>query len=105
MSTIVQNKATSKDWFSTLFKMYEQSLNGHSNHPSATFRKEAFAKFEQLDFPTMRDEDWKYTSVKRIFQRSFQEGKAVDLTAEQVQSFQFEGLEAVNLVFVNGVWN
>ena len=105
MTGTAQNKTTSKDWFSTLFRMYEQSLNGHSNHPNATFRKAAFAKFEQLDFPTMRDEDWKYTSVKRIFQRSFQEGKAVDLTAEQVKAFQFEGLETVNLVFINGVWD
>ncbi|MEM8524496.1 MAG: Fe-S cluster assembly protein SufD [Bacteroidota bacterium] len=105
MSTIVQNNTTSKDWFSTLFKLYEQSLNGHANHPIANFRKAAFAEFEQLDFPTMRDEDWKYTSVKRIFQRSFQEGKAVDLTAEQVQAFQFKDLEAVTLVFVNGIWN
>ncbi|MEL6717784.1 MAG: Fe-S cluster assembly protein SufD [Bacteroidota bacterium] len=105
MTVTAQNKTTSKDWFSTLFKLYEQSLNGHSNHPIATFRKQAFAQFEQLDFPTMRDEDWKYTSVKRIFQRPFQEGEAVDLTASQVQAFQFEGLETVSLVFVNGIWN
>ncbi|MEM6698892.1 MAG: Fe-S cluster assembly protein SufD [Bacteroidota bacterium] len=105
MSTIVQNKTTSKDWFSTLFKMYEQGLNGHSNHPIAAFRRQAFTKFERLEFPTTRDEDWKYTSVKRIFQRSFKEGKAVELSAEQIQNFEFDGLETVRLVFVNGVWN
>ncbi|MEM9888590.1 MAG: hypothetical protein AAF849_22025, partial [Bacteroidota bacterium] len=69
MSITAQDKNTNtKDWFSTLFKVYESGLNGHGNHPIAHFRRAGFEQFEAADFPTTRDEDWKYTSVKRIIQ-------------------------------------
>ncbi|MEM0994267.1 MAG: Fe-S cluster assembly protein SufD [Bacteroidota bacterium] len=106
MSVTAQDKHTNtKDWFSTLFKVYESGLNGHGNHPIAHFRRAGFEQFEGADFPTTRDEDWKYTSVKRIVQQKYQEASAPALSEESIADFTFPELDAVRLVFVNGIWN
>jgi hypothetical protein len=35
------------------------------------FRRDAFARFSELGFPTTRDEDWHFTSVTPIAERTF----------------------------------
>lgn len=101
MTANLQHQDT-KNWFSKLFQLYEEALNGQSNQPIAHFRKAAFEQFSSEEFPTLRDEDWKYTSVKRIFQNRFQEGSKVVLQHSDIQDFIFEDLNSVNLVFING---
>ncbi|MEM9886137.1 MAG: Fe-S cluster assembly protein SufD, partial [Bacteroidota bacterium] len=80
-------------------------LNGHGNHPIAHFRRAGFEQFEAADFPTTRDEDWKYTSVKRIIQNKYRAATALDLQEESIADFTFPALNAVRLVFVNGILN
>jgi Fe-S cluster assembly protein SufD len=58
---------------------------------------------EQFDFPTTRDEDWKYTRVARIANETW-------LKSERVEScdltpYLIPGLDAYTLVFVNGRYN
>lgn len=68
-------------------------------------RENAMARFEELGFPTVKDEEWKYTNVAPIVRAEF-----APLPAESVSSRPTEELasfgvpEAANsqLVFVNG---
>ncbi len=70
----------------------------------APVRLKAFDRFATLGFPTMRNEDWHFTSAAAIAEREFRmmlapggEVKAADLTP-----FTFGHPEWPTLVFVNG---
>ena len=67
-------------------------------------RREALERFCDRGFPTLRDEDWKYTNVRPIERRAFSlepEGGAGEAGAAPER--RVAGLEtATRLVFVNG---
>lgn len=102
-ATLQQN--TAMDHFRALFREYEANLNGHSNHPSVHFRKAAFAKLTELDFPTRRDEDWKYIGVNRMVSPAYQQGKLMQVDGDLLAHLKYSDLDAYHLVFVNGVFD
>ena len=66
-------------------------------------RRAAFARVEELGFPTPKNEDWHYTSVAPIVEAGFPTLRAAsgDVTAAQLAPYRFD--EAwPTLVFVNG---
>jgi Fe-S cluster assembly protein SufD len=66
------------------------------------FRSDAMESFESLGFPTMRDEDWHFTSVAPIADRTFHPGEAVHISSDVVNDLLFARLAGPLLVFVNG---
>ncbi|MBW7933231.1 MAG: Fe-S cluster assembly protein SufD [Gemmatimonadaceae bacterium] len=64
----------------------------------------AIAQFEAVGFPTTRDEDWHFTSVTPIAERTFRPVKATatTLTSDDLVPFTFGEREWHLLVFVNG---
>jgi Fe-S cluster assembly protein SufD len=58
---------------------------------------------EQFDFPTTRDEDWKYTRVARITNETWVKIDAVETC--DIQPCLIPGLDAYTIVFVNGRYN
>jgi len=68
-------------------------------------RKAGLARFSELGFPTLNDEDWRFTNVAPIsrlpFRPSFQAARG-ELTAEAVARFTFGNLAPHRLVFVDG---
>ena len=68
-------------------------------------REAAIARFTELGFPTLQDEDWRFTNVAPIaslpFHPVFQYARN-GLTPERIRQFHFTGLEASRLVFVDG---
>ena len=68
----------------------------------AELRREAFARFWELGFPTIHDEDWRFTTVAPIANRGFRlAGEKHDVSLADVQPYRLEG-SACQLVFVNG---
>ena len=68
-------------------------------------RKAGMARFAELGFPTLRDEDWRFTNVAPIAKLPFKPvfGAVRDgLTPEIASQFTFGTLPANRLVFVNG---
>ncbi|MBR9922596.1 MAG: Fe-S cluster assembly protein SufD [Bacteroidetes bacterium] len=61
--TLQTNKTDRKSRFYTLFSSLEQSLNGQTSRADHAIRRKSMEKLAQMEFPTRRDEDWKYTSV------------------------------------------
>jgi len=96
------NMSDQKKWLTDLFSNYEDKLNGQSNHPIVSFRKSAFEAFQSADIPTRRDEDWKYTSVAKIFNNSLVHGDKVEITQSDIASHLFSDLEVTQIVYVNG---
>ena len=100
------DKNDNRGKFIELFRLYENSLNGQKNNVMHSLQKVAIQRFgNNVDFPTRRNEDWKYTNVAELLQPTYQQPKLVDITTEDIKPFLFEGLDAYLLVFVNGKYN
>ncbi len=70
-----------------------------------SLREAGLERFLQTGFPTLDDEDWKYTSVAPLAKTPFQAGgpsKTDGLTVAQLQLLTFGEMECTHLVFVNG---
>ena len=68
-------------------------------------RRAGINRFAELGFPTLQDEDWRFTNVAAIAKLPFKPGlkpERSDLTREAVAGFTFGLLPATRLVFVNG---
>jgi Fe-S cluster assembly protein SufD len=68
-------------------------------------RKAGLARFAELGFPTLNDEDWRFTNVAPIaklpFKPVFQPARD-GVTAATIRNFSFGTLPANRLVFVDG---
>lgn len=69
-------------------------------------REEAFAEFDKNGFPTIKNEEWKYTNLKSIFDKNF---KSTCVSPASVKNLLvdsvFNSIKANKLVFVNGSFN
>ncbi|MES2381983.1 MAG: Fe-S cluster assembly protein SufD [Bacteroidota bacterium] len=66
-------------------------------------REQAFAEFEKTGFPTTKHEEWKYTNLKALTNKSFQSTTLSNSGAEVLLAKSFlKDLTANRLVFVNG---
>lgn len=69
-------------------------------------RESAIARFEELGFPTRRDEDWRNTDVTPIARTEFEfrlEAPAVD--PKRVEAASLGSIPACRLVFVDGLFS
>jgi Fe-S cluster assembly protein SufD len=65
-------------------------------------RQEAFRRFENLGFPTTRQEEWRFTNVKRIAETEFALAEIPPpLSRETISPFVLDE-DYLRLVFVNG---
>jgi Fe-S cluster assembly protein SufD len=95
-----------KDWYLSNFKEFERNLNGESHAQIHKLRKEAISNFSELTFPTIKDEEWKYTNISPLLQYNFKPvnpGKDIpEVSKETVNKFKFDKSENNLLVFING---
>lgn len=89
------------------FDQLRDRLPGNSIDWLNSQRAKSLARFGRVGFPTLRDEDWKYTPIQPITSKAFlveagqgDEGQEVDIS-----SFIIEGLKSYRLVFVDGVFD
>jgi Fe-S cluster assembly protein SufD len=92
-----------KDWYIKNFEKFEASLNGEMASDIHKIRKDAIAAFAELDFPTIKNEDWKYTNIAPILNYNFVTPESnAELNAKDISDFYIQGLKARLLVFING---
>src|SRR3954467_13630457 len=80
-----------------------------AKQPSWLFplRKAGIAQFAEQGFPTINDEDWRFTNVAPITKLPFNpvfEGGQDGISAKTVEQLSFGQLPAHRLVFVNGIY-
>lgn len=102
-ATLQDRYAEVKDRFRSLFNVFEGALNGHRDDQLHAFRKAGIQQLDTLDFPTRRDENWKYTSLNRLLQLPLQDSYAVAVDAKTVEELSIPDLDACKLVLVNGL--
>jgi Fe-S cluster assembly protein SufD len=67
-------------------------------------RESAMDRFELLGFPTVHDEEWKYTNLASLAKESFlPSAKQAELTSADVAGFSFPETSASNVVLVDGL--
>ena len=92
-----------KNWYTSQFDNFEKRLNGEKSAAVHPLRKEALNRFGLLEFPTQKDEEWKYTNISPLLKHNFvpSSGK-VPIEKELVKKNLFDEIEHSLLVFVNG---
>src|SRR5688500_9131415 len=86
--------------------IYSQPNEFESVAWAKRLREAAFDQFKELGFPTVKDEEWKYTNVAPLTKLSFQTARdESDSSVTAANVNQLGVVEAKNsqLVFVNGV--
>jgi Fe-S cluster assembly protein SufD len=94
-----------KDQLLAAFRTNEELMNGESKTPLHQLRRAALQKFEQLGFPTIRHEEWKYSNVTNFLKETFELGTPTTLTADDLTSLQIPSMDGNILTFVNGIYN
>src|ERR1700722_13362334 len=104
--------------------LFEEIVNGYNKRSASDVaegesmdlrraRQSAFEKFRLLGFPTIRNEDWKYTNLTRFLKEEYALAGAArrsdDFVATDartaVEAATIPGLDAYRVVLVNGVWD
>ena len=88
----------------TIYKQDFQTSLESADQPKwlKSLREEAFAYFTENGFPTVKNEDWKYTNVAPIAKEDFQIGEAASFTNENIVQFVAAESKQSVLVFTNG---
>jgi len=94
--------AVSRDAYRADFERLAASELRNEPEWLSRFRAEGLASFETLGFPTMKDEDWHFTSVAPIADRVFHPASAVSIAREGLSTLGLPELGGQSVVFVNG---
>ena len=87
---------------------FEQAASFRSDEPAwlRELREASFARFNEVGYPTVNEEEWKYTNVGAIARSDFApviQANGTKLTKERLQAWTYVEAPA-RLVFVNGVF-
>ena len=78
--------------------------NGASESPAwmKSLREQGKSRFEEIGFPTQRQEEWRFTNVKPILDASYSLVKPGSVASADLSSLLLLGEDARRLVFVDG---
>jgi Fe-S cluster assembly protein SufD len=98
--------SASKEHYLTAFKQLCAHAPGPVPPWLSELRSTAIANFETLGFPTLKQEEWKYTSVEPLLSQAFvpANGEAKGVGADQIVRQSMVEPDAPRLVFINGVY-
>ena len=68
-------------------------------------REDGFAHFQRVGFPTMRDEDWHFTNIAPIAERTFSLAKHTPVARADIEHFRLRHEEWNGIVLVNGLFS
>ncbi len=107
MSKSTDNKKIN-NWYVDNFKTFESKLNGESKSFLHEVRKNALEKLNELNFPTTRNEEWKYTDVSQLLKYDFVPAVNSEMPSvkkDDIDKYIFKDFESYLLVFINGIFS
>ena len=86
---------------------FENELSGRTNTPVHKQRSEAFDVFEKKGFPTIKEEEWKYTNLIPVTRHDYaiMPRQEYDLKYSDVKPYLFHEMDTYRLVFLDGVFS
>jgi Fe-S cluster assembly protein SufD len=103
MSTAIKDKHVAR--FGSLFQEFERQLNGQKQQEMHRFRSQAAQQLASLQFPSRRDEDYKYTSFARLLNQDYALPVTAGVDSKALAKLRIDGVEAIELVFINGLFD
>ncbi len=96
-----------KDKLIASFMAFENKGNIDLDSNVHEIRTEAIKTFEKQGFPTKKDEEWKYTSLKSILKYDYSVFPKSEATVElkDVKKYFLHEIESYKIVFVDGVYS
>ncbi len=101
-----------KNYSSAAVEPIVKQFNGVESAPQPKWllplRKSGIAQFSELGFPTLRDEDWRFTNVAPIEKLNFTPAKEISANGAELKILSeaaFTKLPGNRLVFVNGFFS
>ncbi len=87
------------------FEEIQNNLNGKKQDVFNQSRIKAIEAFGNLSFPTKKDEEWKYSDVKKLVNATYNFHPKSEITHSDLESFELPDLEGIILYFVNGIYH
>lgn len=84
------------------FHARESVMNGEASSAFHQKKRTALAKFDQLGFPTVRNEEWKYSNTKELISASYNFNLANTIGQAELEDLKIPSQEANILYFING---
>src|SRR5688572_16390791 len=97
--------ATPKNSYQEAFRTFQGSLQDTSADWLGRVRENAMARFEELGFPSVKDEEWKYTNTAPIARIDFKPQIATETESASADAKKLASLSVIEakdseLVFV-----
>jgi Fe-S cluster assembly protein SufD len=102
------NNTKPKEKYIKNFNEFEKSLNGEADSVLHRIRKNAIEAFDRMDFPTLKNEDWKYTNISPILENNFisiKDTAGSESFKAKIEDHLIKDLNVILLVFINGVYS
>ncbi|RPD91246.1 Fe-S cluster assembly protein SufD [Aureibaculum marinum] len=89
------------------FLAFENKFSAEHNEKVNEIRSNAFTHFEKMGFPSKKDEEWKYTSLKSLLKHDFKVFPKVQNTTEfkEVKKYFLHEIDTYKIVFIDGVYS
>ncbi|GAA4134786.1 Fe-S cluster assembly protein SufD [Sphingobacterium kyonggiense] len=97
MSTLVANSL-----FQQLTGTFQELETSNDTAEVTALRQEAFARFQELGFPTVKNEDWKYTNIQPLVNKAYLLNEDVDVADIDLSQADIPNLDAHQIVLING---
>ncbi len=94
-----------KNIYLSSFARFGKEWADNENSSTWRLRQAAIDRFAELGFPTLRDEEWRFTNLAPLVKIPFQpalKGQGPELTSADVRALTFAPWDCLSLVFVNG---
>lgn len=77
-------------------------LGAHGPAVLQEFRRINFERFREVGFPTLRDEEFKYVSLRSLNESRLEPAYGATVTRAEIEKLPLGNLDAVTVAFVNG---
>ncbi len=89
------------------FLAFENNVSVDTDSNVHDIRSKAFDYFEQHGFPSKKDEEWKYTSLKSVLKHDYNIFPEADSAIEfaMVKKYFLHEIDSYKIVFIDGVYS
>ncbi|MHA4741512.1 Fe-S cluster assembly protein SufD [Dyadobacter sp. MSC1_007] len=87
------------------FHAREAVMNGEASSEFHQKKRAGLARFEKLGFPTIKNEEWKYSNVKDLISVSYEFNAQSSIGLAELEDLKVPKQDANILYFVNGIFN
>jgi len=100
--TATRNDSKALDGFLQSFTSLEPTWSKNGQAWLQPIRRAAIARLKAIGFPTVHDEDWRFTNLSPFVTTAFQPAAAASVDAASLTPWALDGCNCTRLVFVNG---